>query len=472
MNILTVVVWAVVAAALGVGIGRMLGKAAGLAASAAEAAAAAARLAASQQRADDLAARHLQHETELRSLRERNSALETEKARSDEQLKAAQQSLLSERAALTQAKEELTNTFKALAADALRNSNQQFLASATEKFDAKEKAIDTLLQPVKKTLEDLNKQTQQLEVKREGAYAQLGQQLLKLGEDQASLQQAATTLSSALRNTRTTGKWGEIVLRRVVELAGMTEHCDFSEQHTQDDSRPDMIIRLPNGRCIIVDAKTTMSSFHDAADCADEKLRQQKLEDHARNIRVQALKLAKRRYEKEFEDSIDLTVCFIPGDVYYFAALQSDPELFEKAAAEKIIFATPTTLIALLKAAAFGWQQDSLRREAKEILLQAQQVYDRLTTAAGHFTSLGNNLNKSVESYDKLIGSLERSVFPPARRMKELGISGEALPSFAPLDKTARPLQAPDWQVRESIGGLALAASLDEKSKDDPLSGI
>ncbi len=252
----------------------------------------------------------------------------------------------------------------------------------------------------------------------------------------------------------------------------MTDHCDFSEQHTQDDSRPDMIIQLPNGRKIIVDAKTTMSSFHDAADTADERLRQQKLEEHARNIRVQALKLAKRRYEKEFEDSIDLTVCFIPGDVYYFAALQSDPELFEKAAAEKIIFATPTTLIALLKAAAFGWQQDSLRREAKEILLQAQQVYDRLTVAAGHFTSLGNNLNKSVESYDKLIGSLERSVFPPARRMKELGISGETLPPFAPLDKTARPLQAPDWQQQNnsqnSLNDLALAAS----AEDDPLSGI
>ena len=464
MNILTLVL-AAIAAAVGVGVGRILGKAAGMAsasaqasAAAAEVSAATARHAAAQQRADDLATRNLQQESELRTLRELHNALELGKARADEQLKAAQLSLASERAALTQAKEELTNTFKALAAEALHNCNQQFLASATEKFDAKHLAIDTLLQPVKKTLEELHKHNQHLEVKREGAYAQLGQQLSKLGEDQASLQQAAVSLSSALRNTRTTGKWGEIVLRRVAELAGMTEHCDFSEQHTQDDSRPDMIIKLPNGRRIIVDAKTTMSSFHDAADCADDKLRQQKLEEHARNIRTQAMKLAKRRYDKEFEDSIDLTVCFIPGDVYYFAALQADHELFEKAAAEKIIFATPTTLIALLKAAAFGWQQDSLRREAKEILLQAQQVYDRLTTAASHFTSLGNNLNKSVESYDKLIGSLERSVFPPARRMKELGISGETLPAFSPLDKTSRSLQAADWRTPD-VTGLTLVAS-------------
>jgi DNA recombination protein RmuC len=249
---------------------------------------------------------------------------------------------------------------------------------------------------------------------------------------------------------------------RVVELAGMTDHCDFSEQHTQDDSRPDMIIQLPNGRKIIVDAKTTMSSFHDAADTADERLRQQKLEEHARNIRVQALKLAKRRYEKEFEDSIDLTVCFIPGDVYYFAALQADPELFEKAAAEKIIFATPTTLIALLKAAAFGWQQDTLRREAKEISRQAQTVYERLVTAAGHLAGLGKNLNKSVESYDKFIGSLEGSVLPAARRMKELGLKGEEIPVQEPLSQSTRTLQARDWNASQSRIALAAEAGTED----------
>lgn len=413
-----------------------------------------AALAVSQQRAKDLESRSQQQEGEIQGLRKEQAALEMGKTRSEEQLKAAQQALV----VLAQARNDLSDTFKALAADALQNTNKQFLALATEKFDAKQQAIDTLLKPVKETLVKLDEQTRHLESKREGAYKELGQQLLQLDQDQKKLQQAATALSSALRDTRTTGKWGEIVLRRVVELAGMTEHCDFTQQHTQDENRPDMIVHLPNGRKIIVDAKTSVSSFLDAADAQDESMRQQKLKEHARNIRAHALGLAKRRYEKTFEDAIDLTVCFIPGDVYYYAALQVDPGLFEVAANEKIIFATPTTLIALLKAAAFGWQQDSSRREAKEILKQAQAVYDRLTTAAGHLAGLGGNLNKSVESYDKLIGSLERNVFPAARRMKELGISGEELPSLAPLDKTTRQLQAPDWQLDDSSNGIALAA--------------
>ena len=168
--------------------------------------------------------------------------------------------------------------------------------------------------------------------------------------------------------------------------------------------------------------------------------------------------------KKSFEDAIDLVVCFVPGDVYLFAAMQTDPNLWEEAANAKIVFATPSTLIALLKAAAFGWQQDSLRREAKEILKQAQTVYERLTTAVGHLTGLGKNLNKSVESYDKLIGSLEGSVLPAARRMKELGISGDALDAMEPLSKTARTLQARDWATPQE--NLALAAGADSEQEE------
>jgi len=427
-----------------------------------------AALAVSQQHAKGLETKNAQLEDEFRDLREEQKSAEIEKTRAEEQLKAAQLLLVEERASFTQLKGEMKgemkDAFTTLASDSLEATNKRFLTLANEKFDAKQEAIDTLLKPVKETLVKLDEQTRHLESKREGAYEKLGQQLGQLGEDQAKLQQAATTLSSSLRNTRTTGKWGEIVLRRVVEVAGMTEHCDFTEQHTQDDSRPDMVIKLPNGRRIIVDAKTTMGSFHDAADTADESLRQQKLKDHARNIRIQALGLAKRRYEKDFEDSIDLTVCFIPGDIYYFAALQVDPELWEKAAIEKIIFATPTTLIALLKAAAFGWQQDSLRREAKEILTQAQVVYDRLTTASGHFKNLRGSLNTSVENYDKLLASLEGRVFPAARRMKELGIAGDTLPSIEPIDRMARQLQSQDWQVEAASGNISLAAGAGKDS--------
>ena len=422
--------------------------------------------AAFQQQAKELQRLADEQKGELETLRSQCSALTTEATRSSEQLKAAQVSLENDRVLLAQTREELTNTFKALAADALQNTNKQFLALATEKFDAKQQAIDTLLKPVKETLVKLDEQTRHLESKREGAYKELGQQLLQLDQDQKKLQQAATALSSALRDTRTTGKWGEIMLRRVVELAGMTEHCDFTEQHTQDDSRPDLIVHLPNGRKIIVDAKTSVTSFLYAAETSDESLRQQKLKEHAKNIRAHALGLAKRRYEKDFEDSIDLTVCFIPGDIFYFAALQADPKLFEDAAEKDIIFATPSTLIVLLKAAAFGWQQDSQSREAKEILKQAQMVYDRLTIASGHLAGLGTSLNKSVESYDKLIGSLERSVFPAARRMKELGISGDELPSVAQIDKTARQMQATDWQTQTPTNDLALAANAEDGSTD------
>jgi DNA recombination protein RmuC len=426
-----------------------------------------AALAASQQRAKDLESRNTQQEGEIQGLRKEKDALEKGKTRSEEQLKAAQQALV----VLAQARNDLADTFKALAADALQNTNKQFLALATEKFEAKQQAIDTLLKPVKETLVKLDEQTRHLESKREGAYKELGQQLLQLDQDQKKLQQAATALSSALRDTRTTGKWGEIVLRRVVELAGMTEHCDFTQQHTQDENRPDMIVHLPNGRKIIVDAKTSISSFLDAADAQDETMRQQKLKEHARNIRAHALGLAKRRYEKTFEDAIDLTVCFIPGDVYYYAALQVDPGLFEVAANEKIIFATPTTLIALLKAAAFGWQQDLSGSKAKEIVKQAQEVYDRLTTATGHLSGLGSNLSKSIESYDKLIGSLERSVFPAAREMRKLGIGGNELPPIKPLHETTRQLKAKDWQMQGPSEGHALAAGASDETEDGPTSG-
>jgi DNA recombination protein RmuC len=418
-----------------------------------------AALAAIRQQASDLESRSAQQEAEIRSLRETQKSMEMEKTRSEERLNAAQRSLADERASFTNLKNEMEKTFTALAASALKNANDQFLGQANRQFDSKQQAIDTLLTPVKVTLEKLDQQTRDLEVKREGAYKQLGQQLLQLDTDQKNLQQAATALSSALRDTRTTGKWGEIVLHRVVQLAGMTEHCDFTQQHTQDDSRPDLVVHLPNGRTIIVDAKTTMSDFHDAADTSDENLRQQKLKDHARNIRAQAMKLAKCRYEKVFEDAVDLTICFIPGDVFYYAALQVDQNLFEDAANEKIVFATPTTLIALLKAAAFGWQQDSLRREAREILTQAQVVYDRLTTAGGHFKNLRSSLNSSVENYDKLLASLEGRVFPAARRMKELGIAGDALPSIEPIDRTARQPQAQDWQVEDQPDTLSLSAA-------------
>lgn len=430
-----------------------------------------AALAASQQRAKDLESRNTQQESELQRLRVEQKSTEMEKIRSEEQLKASQQSLAEERASLAKARAELTDAFRALAADTLQNANQQFLQLATEKFDAKQEAIDTLLQPVKVTLDKLNEQTQKLEVIREGAYQKLGQQLSQLSDDQAKLQQAAYSLSSALRNTSTTHKWGEIVLRRVVELSGMTEHCDFTVQHTKDDGRPDLVVHLPNGRTIIVDAKTTMSDFHDAADIADENLRREKLEKHAKNIRAQAMGLAKRRYEKAFEDAIDLTVCFIPGDVYYYAALQVDPKLFEDAANEKIIFATPTTLIALLKAAAFGWQQDSLRREAREILTQAQVVYERLTTATVHFKNLRGSLNSSVENYDKLLASLETRVFPAGRRMKELGISGDELPAIEPIDRTTKQLQAPDWELQGASDGIALAAKAAAEEESEGQSG-
>ncbi len=456
MGILEIVV-AVVTLALGWWIGRGQGLELGKVT-------VAAKLAASQQSAGDLEKRLTERENELRTLREQVSAAEQKVARAEAQAEAAQQAIANERKLLNEAQAKLADAFKSLAADALKNANEQFLGQANRQFNAKQEAIDTLLKPVRETLGKLQEQTQQLEVKREGAYAKLGEQLTQLSSEQARLQQAAQALTSALRDTRTTGQWGEIVLRRVVELAGMTEHCDFTEQQTQDDGRPDLIVHLPNGRTIIVDAKTSVKSFLEAAESADEVARQQKLKEHARNMRTHALGLAKRKYEKSFEDAIDLVVCFVPGDVYLFAAMQTDPNLWEEAANAKIVFATPSTLIALLKAAAFGWQQDSLRREAKEILKQAQTVYERLTTAVGHLTGLGKNLNKSVESYDKLIGSLEGSVLPAARRMKELGISGDALDAMEPLSKTARTLQARDWAAPQE--NLALAAGADSEQEE------
>ncbi|MHB1936282.1 MAG: DNA recombination protein RmuC [Acidobacteriaceae bacterium] len=408
---------------------------------------------------------------DLDAARAEASEVREQATRLQAQVEEAQRSVAREQESLAKAREELTKTFEGLAAKALQENNAQFLGLANRELSAKEESIEKLLSPVRETLGKLADQTQGLEVKREGAYKELQEQVRQFQELGLGLKSETSKLSTALKNPSTTGQWGEFVLERVVKLAGMTEHCDFSRQVTSKDGnyRPDLVVHWPNGRNIIVDSKTSVKSYQEAHEAVDESQRRKKLEEHAQQIRQHVDQLGRKKYDESFEDSIDLVVCFIPGEIFFFAAQQIDPEIVEYAARQKVIFATPTTLIALLKAASFGWRQDSMRREAKQILEMSQQVYDRLTTAAGHMRKLGKDIKSSVDSYDELLGSLERMVLPAARKMKDLGLSGKDIPEVEPLDRVPRQMQSPDWKLIDvSKGGptsvpddgpLALAAA-------------
>lgn len=383
---------------------------------------------------------------ELSALRSRVPELEAEKARLTTLLTA-------ERDALQLAQSRLTETFKALASDALSASNTRFLELARESFGKlhqqsadelgkREQAIDSLVRPLKESLDKVEVKVTEMEKTRAGAYGQLSEQLKTLAAAQTSLQSEAAKLSTALSATRTAGTWGELQLRRVVELAGMSAYCDFAEQMTPEAGgrdRADLVVRLPGGQQIVVDAKAPNDAYREAAAATDEATRALKLAEHAAKVRGHIDALGAKGYWEQFQPSPEFVVLFLPGDQFLAGALQADPTLIERAIGKKVLLATPGSLIAFLKAAAYGWRQEAVSKNADEIAELGRQLYDRIALYLEHFDKVGHALESAAKSFNASVGSLESGLIPGARKLAELGAKGaKNPPAIGPVDVAVR----------------------------------
>jgi DNA recombination protein RmuC len=413
-------------------------------------------------------------------------AAEAEAVRLTAELTYERQSGEQRAADLEEARVHLTGEFARISAEALHQNNQQFLQLADTKLNEtrqaadgelakRQQAIEQLLRPIGAQLEKYEAGMQRLEVERQRAYTSLTEQMKYLSSSQEQLQKETRNLVTALRSPQTRGRWGELQLRRVVEMAGMIEHCDFEEQVTTDSDagrlRPDMVVHLPGGRKVAVDAKVPMQAFLDANDADDESLRRTNLANHGRQLKAHVDALAKKEYWKRVEPSPEFVVAFIPGDPLLTAALEHEPGLMEHAAANHVLLATPTSLIALLRAVAYGWQQDSLAENARQIQRDGAQLYERLALLGEHFAGVGRGLNSAVVAYNKAVGSLESRVLVTARRFVDKGVVGAGerdLPSPAPVDTLTRALQAPELNGSPLPLGLEEAASVGSGSTDRP----
>jgi DNA recombination protein RmuC len=386
------------------------------------------------------------------------SSLQTQAARLQTTIEKERQAAAEKMRLLDEAQVRLSDTFKALSAEALNNNNASFvhLAKATlEKFqesaqgdlDRRQQAIGELVQPLKESLQKVDEKIREMETTRAVAYSNLSEHLKGLASAQGSLERETAKLVGALRSSSTRGRWGEIQLQRVVEMAGMVSYCDFSLQASvtteEGRLRPDLVVRLPNEKNVVIDAKAPLDAYLDAMEALDEESRRSKLRDHARQIRSHLTKLAMKSYWAQFEPAPEFVVLFLPGETFFSAALEQDPSLIEYGVEQRVILATPTTLIALLRAVAYGWRQAQVEENAKAISELGKVLHDRLRTFTGHLLAMGKNLGQSVDAYNRAVGSLEQRVLPAARRFKEMGAAGgDEIETLELVDKVTRAVDA------------------------------
>jgi len=388
-----------------------------------------------QSRAAAIAERARLLEADLASTRARLAEVETQKSRLEADLAATRASATEKISALNDAQARLTDTFKALAADALRENRSEFIKHAG----------DTLVKPIRESLDKVGLKITDIEKDRATAYGELTSQLKSLATSNASLQSETTKLSRSLRSTSTAGRWGELQLQRVVELAGMVENVDFIQQTATGDVRPDMIIRLPGGKSIAVDAKAPMQAYLEALEAPDEAVRKTKFADHARAVRNHIDALGNKSYWKSIQPSPEFVVLFIPGEAFYSAALRYEPDLFERGTSVGVILASPATLIALLKAAAYGWKQEALSRNADDIRRLGLELHERVATVADNLDTLGQRLTQAVTAYNSTVSTVEGRVLVTGRKLEKLGAGSEKkITEPRLIEETPKSLTAPE----------------------------
>ena len=392
---------------------------------------------------------HQQHLIELETLIESERKIAKEKA-----------------AMLEEMTNRMTDSFKALSAKALSENNQsfidlagqtftQYVEAAKNDFETREKAVKEFIQPVADALDKYDQQVRSMEKMREKAYGELSQQMVSLSRTQNELQQETGKLVNALRVPHVRGRWGEITLRRVVELAGMQNRCDFFEQQTGDQAqgnatRPDMIIQLPGDRKIVVDSKVPIIAYLDSLETDNRDRTEEMLTRHAAHVRTHVKQLAAKEYWTRFHPTPEFVVLFMPGENFFSAALANAPDLIEDAANKGVILATPTTLISLLKAVAYGWKQENTTENAKIISELGNELYNRIAKMVSYINSLGNDLDKCVNTYNKAVGSLERRVLPSARKFEDLGViikGKNNIPKLSPVDNKPRTMEIEETSV-------------------------
>jgi len=381
-------------------------------------------------------------------------------------------------ASLARAEIQLREAFQALSAEALRQNNESFIALANAKFgelhkgasaelENRQQAIDALVKPISEALTKVDGKLKEIEKERHGHYEMLTEQLRAVGVAHVKLLSETQNLVKALRSPSVRGRWGEIQLKRVVEMAGMLEHCNFHEQQTTETDtgrlRPDMIVRLPGGKNVVVDAKAPLEAYLESIEAEDDALRLAKLKDHARQVRAHMTKLGSKAYWDQFGPAPEFVVMFLPGEAFFSAALEHDPGLIEYGVDQQVIPASPTTLIALLRAVAYGWRQEQLAENAQVISQLGRSLFERLVTLTNHFERLGGHLGRAVGSFNDAIGSFEGRVLVAARRFKEMGAgSSDEIPQLTSVERSTRKIQAAE--IEAASDG---AARLEEGDSED-----
>jgi DNA recombination protein RmuC len=419
---------------------------------------------------------------QLARLQQENASLGAAMAGTEATLETERKNAREKLELLNAANEAMKTQFAALAADALRSNSSSFLqlakgelekqqSEARSDLEKREKAVETLVKPISDSLKQVDEHVRELEKSRAQAYGSLEKLVESVQESQVALTAETGNLVKALRDPQARGRWGELQLRRCLELAGMLEYCDFKEQVsvTAEDRmlRPDVIVALPGEKNLVIDSKAPIEAYSETWNAPDEATRAAGLKDHARQVRQHIDRLSAKSYWAQFEPTPDFVVLFLPGEVFFRAAMDADAELIEYGVKRKVVVASPTTLIALLRAVAYGWNQKNLAESAREISAAGKTLYQRLSAMAWNFEDIGKRLGGAVDSYNKAVGSMERSVFPIARKMPDLdrSLSAADLPDLHQVEKTPRQLEAPDWQLRPDPESLFLVGN-DEDPKE------
>jgi DNA recombination protein RmuC len=419
------------------------------------------RLAAAEATADELRKQLSQRELEAGDLHEALATARTQGAQAETRFDEARRNLEEQRALLEETRQKLHGAFAELSAKALRESKDDFLQLAEQKIGSqlheRQAAIDGLVKPLQESLRRYEEHVRALESARQQAYGNLEEQLRTLNVRSAELQRETGTLVTVLsRSSQARGRWGEITLRRVVELSGMTPRCDFREQVSVEGEagrvRPDVVIHLPDRREIVIDAKVPLSAYFEAMAATGPEDRQAALARHAQQLRQHMTQLASKTYWAEFPQSCDFVVMFIPGESFFGGAIEVDGALIEDAMSRRIVIATPTTLIGLLLAIHHGWRQAQMAESAQKISDLGKDLYDRVRTMGRHFERMRKGLVQATEAYNDTVGSLERRVLPVARKFEEVGAaSGDEIAPLEPIDQQPRAVTAQELMVQETL---------------------